>query len=76
MAYKNVTCPKCGGEAKAIDAVMNTDSNEKYRRKRCAACGYDFYTIEFEVEADSSFLENWYHYHRETNRVRDRRKRK
>lgn len=73
MAYKNVTCPKCGSDVKTVDVVMNTDINEKYRRKRCVNCGRDFFTIEHTVEADVSFLDNWHRFHRDTNRVRNRR---
>ena len=68
MNRESVTCPKCGGKARVVDAVMVPDDNERYRKKCCIDCSHIFYTIEFEVEADMDFLENWYTHHRNRNR--------
>lgn len=53
-------CPKCGSEKVPVkDNVNNNTYNEVYRRRACANCGHNFYTVEFEVEANKRFKDEW-----------------
>lgn len=51
-------CPKCGHTTQVTHLTTN-DENEEYRRRRCRWCGHIFYTIEFEVEVNDAFKEEW-----------------
>lgn len=75
MGYKSTStiCPRCGGDTKTIDTVINTDDNERYRRKRCIDCGRELFTTEHVVEADVSFIDNWHQYHRDKKRGEQRK---
>lgn len=53
-----MNCIKCGGKIRVVDLV-HTNDNETYRRKRCKTCGNEFFTIEFEAEADEKFIMEW-----------------
>lgn len=63
-------CTKCKSKVRVIDIVHNEETNETYRLKKCTHCGYGFYTIEFEVEADKTFKDSWFANHRERKRER------
>lgn len=52
-------CPKCDGKVQVIDSV-NTKYNEVYRRRKCTACGYMFYTSECFIFPDTEFMNTWY----------------
>ena len=56
-------CPKCGGKVHAQDTV-HTPENETYRRRKCAECGFMFYTVEYEVEYDKQVQKIWRECHR------------
>ena len=49
-------CPTCGGVLVACETITNTDDQEVYRKRRCSGCGYEFYTVEYEVIANDSFM--------------------
>lgn len=51
-------CPKCGGEIKLLESI-NTPSNEIYRKRKCKDCKKIFYTIEFEVEDNKRFMDEY-----------------
>lgn len=62
-------CPNCEGDVKVIDTVKNTDTNEIYRKRKCSVCGHVFFSIEFEVEQDERFKQEWLeHYRHKTPR--------
>ena len=44
-----MVCPRCNSKIRVVD-TFQTCGNETYRRKKCDACSYAFYTIEFEVD--------------------------
>jgi transcriptional regulator NrdR family protein len=44
--------------------TRHTDDNEDLRRRVCKTCKHTFYTIEFEVERDGDFLDEWCKYDR------------
>lgn len=45
-----------------IDLAAAPD--EKYRKRKCRACGNKFYTIEYEVEYDQRLRNEWVKYNR------------
>lgn len=53
-------CPKCGGKFSPVKNTTVTEENEVYRRRRCKSCGHTFYTIEFKVEENELFMNDWY----------------
>ena len=55
-------CPKCGGKLKVIDCVPTPE--EVMRRRRCLDCGRDLYTMEFEVQANQEYFNEWAANHR------------
>ena len=65
-----MTCPKCEGKVTVTDSVHNSDTNETYRYKECLGCGRKFYTIEFEVDVDDKFMDEWYKHHRSRGRAK------
>lgn len=60
-----MVCPKCKGKVVIVDSV-NTPEEEIYRRRKCIECGHNFYTVEFEVECNAKFEEEWAAYYRYT----------
>lgn len=52
-------CPKCKNDSVYVRDTRHTDDNEDLRRRVCKTCKHTFYTIEFEVERDGDFLEEW-----------------
>jgi len=68
-----MTCPKCNGKLKVVDSVYIPDSNEYRRNKVCTKCGHEIYTIEFEVEVNERFKDEWYEYHRDRLRCKTHR---
>lgn len=56
-----MNCPKCNSDAKAINTCFNADENETYRRRVCTneQCGHKFCTVEFPVEQNKRFLDDW-----------------
>lgn len=52
-------CPDCGGKLRVADILHNVEKNENYRRRLCTKCGYEVYTIEFDVEPDEQFKKDW-----------------
>ena len=57
-----MVCPECGGKVHVIDNVSSDDEN--YRKRECKECGHIFYTLEFEVEYDTTFKKAWRKNHR------------
>lgn len=55
-----MNCSKCGGDTRVTDTNCNTDANERYRRRKCKVCGKVMWSIEFEVEFDEKYREQWY----------------
>jgi len=41
-----MTCPKCEGKLTVVDS--RSDCDAVYRKRRCLACNYRFYTEEVE----------------------------
>lgn len=66
-------CPKCGDKTTVFDSSFNHKINEYYRKRRCLACGHEFFTAEFEVEPTEQFLKDWLEYHRRTRNDRKRK---
>ena len=64
MTKNIVSCPECGAVVKTVDVVTNHDDNETYRKKKCTKCGHKFYTIEYTIDNDASFREQWRTHHR------------
>ena len=65
-------CPECGCEKhKVVDAAHNTNTNEYYRKCRCADCGKQFFTVEFEVEYDEHMKNTWNKHYR-CNKFREK----
>ena len=52
-------CEYCGGKMATKNVVHNTRDEEIYRQKRCVNCGHEIYTVEFEVEENRRFKEEW-----------------
>lgn len=48
-------CPKCESKVKAIEGVRDRKRNETYRHGVCPNCGYEYYSVEFEVEDNEQF---------------------
>lgn len=67
-----MNCPKCGEKTKVID--LSTAPDEKYRKRNCRVCGHKFYTIEYEVEYDQRFKDEWVKYNRAYIRSRKKSK--
>ena len=60
-------CPKCGCERhKVVDTVLNSCTNEFYRKCLCADCSNEFFTVEFEADNTDQFKKDWNKYHRST----------
>ena len=55
-------CSKCGGKTKVLDGSFSPD--EIYRKRGCKACGYKFYTIEYEIEKNENMWKEWTKYNR------------
>lgn len=49
----NFKCPKCfySGTSRIIGCCVN-ENDELYRYKRCRSCGFEFCTVEFQVDMD------------------------
>ena len=52
-------CPKCKSATAVCDTRFDVKENEVFRRRICKECGHDFYTIEFDVEANDKFANMW-----------------
>lgn len=55
-------CKKCGTKTKVIDSRMNkSHPDELLRKHKCPNedCGYEFFSVEFEVENNDSFIKQW-----------------
>lgn len=48
---------KCKNKSKVVDT--RSTYNEVYRKHYCESCGRTFYTIEFEVEENEQFENEW-----------------
>lgn len=64
-------CPECiknrsnrVHKITVLDTVHNDKENEIYRKRQCRNCGYEFYTVEYEVEVNERFLNDWTKNHR------------
>ena len=53
------TCYCCGEKLVTVNTVQNTKDEETYRLKRCKKCGHEEYTVEFEVEDNRKFRDEW-----------------
>lgn len=54
-----MNCSECGGDTRVTDTNYNETANERYRRRKCKDCGRVIWTIEFEVEFDDRYQEQW-----------------
>lgn len=54
-----MNCSYCGGDTQVTDTNYNGNANERYRRRKCKACGRVIWTIEFEVDYDERYQEQW-----------------
>ena len=57
-------CPKCNGKVGVLDSTINPKDNEIFRKRKCNVCGHIFYTIEFEVEDNERFREEYNFFYR------------
>ena len=55
-----MNCSNCGGDTKVTDTNHHAGVNERYRRRKCKVCGKIMWSIEFEVEFDDKYKEQWY----------------
>lgn len=53
-----MTCEMCGKKMKARDKRYH-ESGEIYRRYVCNNCGWDTYTVEYELEQTDGFIAAW-----------------
>lgn len=51
-------CPNCGGDIKIVETLRAAD-NELWREKRCRDCKLVFHTVEFVVEENQHFKDEW-----------------
>ena len=63
-------CPNCGEKTKVVDSSKAPE--ETYRKRKCKACGHKFCTIEYEVEFDQNFKNQWAKYNRAWIRYRNK----
>lgn len=57
-----MNCPKCHSRTKVLDTRNNFEDGEVYRRRVCLdkkVCGYEFFSVEFEVDPNYNFMEHW-----------------
>ena len=52
-------CPKCKSKAKTVAGAINKEHDEVYRKRVCTECGYKFYTVEFPVEPNIQFKDEF-----------------
>lgn len=57
-------CKFCKSNTIVIDGVDNRDTDETYRQRVCTKCGRAFYTVEFPVEVDKRFKNDWAVHHK------------
>lgn len=62
-------CKYCKQNTIVTDGVDNRDSDETYRLRVCPRCGRTFYTVEFPVEVDERFMNDWAKYHKQHKHV-------
>ena len=68
-------CEYCGGKMITKNTVQNTTDEETYRLKKCDKCGHEIYTVEFEVEDNRQFRNEWNKWIRiRTNNCRNKNK--
>ena len=54
-----IPCPKCTSKVEADIGVRNSKHQETYKHGICPNCGYEFYSVEFEVEPTEQFMKEW-----------------
>ena len=60
MSYINrMLCPSCGELLRARECKCDYENCEIYKYRVCSTCGYEMYTVEYEVDADEAFLKHW-----------------
>lgn len=64
MKPNGTECPKCGKPMTVMDTVWNDHYQERYRRRRCNACGHVAFSVEFEIEDNDRFRRDWNKCHR------------
>ena len=52
-------CPKCGGVTRVCDTRYDGKENEIFRRRACKDCSHEFFTVEFNIEANDKFIKLW-----------------
>lgn len=52
-------CPKCSLKENRVTDVRHTKENETLRQRVCRNCGCTFYTTEFVVDPNESFVALW-----------------
>lgn len=45
-----MNCLKCGEKSQVYNCRNKGENNEKYRYRRCRACGYTFHTTEISID--------------------------
>lgn len=63
-----MNCPKCGQKTTVVDIATATE--EVYRKRKCQFCGHKICTIEYEVECDQRFKNEWAQHNRAWTRNR------
>jgi transcriptional regulator NrdR family protein len=54
-----MNCPICKSKTKTLEAGINNQTEEAYRKRICCGCGYVFYTVEFEITPTKRFKSEW-----------------
>ena len=52
-------CPKCAGDTRVCDTRYDGKHNEIFRRRICKDCSSEFFTVEFDIIANESFVKLW-----------------
>lgn len=51
-------CEKCGWRMKVVEKRY-LRREEVYRRHVCSRCGFETFTVEYEIDQTDGFLEAW-----------------
>lgn len=68
-----MNCPKChSNNIETIDNVNNKRENEILRKKKCCDCANIFFTVEFIVEVNKRYEEEWAEFYRHPTQKKKR----
>lgn len=62
-------CKYCKSNTIVADSVDNKDTDETYKLRVCTKCGHGFFTVEFPVEIDHRFTEDWLKYRKKHKNI-------